>query len=418
MGVSNVNAIGITYVHGEIREHHFETIFYKIMGIPESEIEGVDGRCDTRFIFKVTTKQRYDVICSQFTGRDIFIEHGHTIRVDDISTPGTMVELTRVPFDLTNVQLGILLCKYGNVNKVQSYFHRYGKYSNFTKSGHRIAWIDLEGHIPRILNIRETQNFVNVTYPKQPFSCNECGKTGHRARGCNTKHADFINVLDTILIQEDSSGTGSNDKDLNIDVDDFDVHIDSSQSTNKFLCTLCDYKCSYENILQEHMNGHTSEQPPTCSNDDLDKEEVSKTPEKGTECFICDEVSISKSSHDAHLAMHDIEIQLSCSECEFECANEDVLNNHISSHDIYTCKVCNFTFKTAKHLSDHGKTHNANKFSCSECEYTCPSKADLKKHKKQHTGEKKEASKRGLSISPEANVSNKKAALRNKSTDK
>ena len=51
-------------------------------------------------------------------------------------------------------------------------------------------------------------------------------------------------------------------------------------------------------------------------------------------------------------------------------------------------------------------------------EYTCPSKADLKKHKKQHTGEKKEASKRGLSISPEANVSNKKAALRNKSTDK
>ena len=80
--------------------------------------------------------------------------------------------------------------------------------------------------------------------------------------------------------------------------------------------------------------------------------------------------------------------------------------------------MCNFTFKTAKHLSDHGKTHNANKFNCSECEYTCPSKADLKKHKKQHTGEKKEASKRGLFISPEANVSNKKAALRNKSTDK
>ena len=51
--------------------------------------------------------------------------------------------------------LKILLNKYGNVNKCQSYFHKYGKYSNFSKSGHRIAWIELNDHIPRILNIEE-----------------------------------------------------------------------------------------------------------------------------------------------------------------------------------------------------------------------------------------------------------------------
>ena len=63
MGVTNVNTLGITYIDGVIREHHYETIFDKLMEIPESEIEGVDGRCETRFIFKVTSQQRYNDIC-------------------------------------------------------------------------------------------------------------------------------------------------------------------------------------------------------------------------------------------------------------------------------------------------------------------------------------------------------------------
>ena len=100
-------------------------------------------------------------------------------------------------------------------------------------------------------------------------------------------------------------------------------------------------------------SSHPSKELILC-NQDVNEQEVNKTPENEFKCSFCDTVSVSKSSHDAHLAIHDIEIQLSCNECEFECANEDVLNNHISSHHIYTCKVCNFTFQTAKHLTDHG----------------------------------------------------------------
>ena len=408
MGVTNVNTLGITYIHGVIREHHYETIFDKLMEIPESEIEGVDGRCETRFIFKVTSQQRYNDICSRFTGKDIFLERGHTIRVDDISTKCTMVELTIVPFDLSNDHLKILLNKYGNVNKCQSYFHKYGKYSNFSKSGHRIAWIELNDHIPRILNIKETHNFLNVTYHKQPFACNLCGNAGHRARGCKTKPADFINVLDMELLQKKIGDSGSNSVDL-------DIHVESSQSTNKFACTMCDYKCSYVNILQDHMLCHISED---ALPDDNNSQVVSDKNENAFKCFICDTVSLCKKSHDEHLAMHDIEINRSCPECDFECLNEDVLNNHISSHIIYACKVCNYTFKTAKDLSEHGKIHNVGKFNCSECEYTCSSKGELRNHKKQHTGEKTESNKRGLSISPEANVPSKKAALRNKQGNK
>ena len=297
--------------------------------------------------------------------------------------------------------------------KLFGYFHKYGKYSNFNKSGHRIAWIDLKDNIPRILNIRETQNFLYVTYPNQPFACNECGKTGHRARQCKTNKSDFVNVIDVNSLQDENNGDDNNDEIVGIDIEDIDIHIASSQSTNKFACTLCDYKCAYDTILQEHMEGHTSESALPCSNDKVVKSQV-----EDFKCFLCDTVSQSKSAYDAHLAIHDIEIQLSCNECDFECSNEDVLNNHISTHNTYRCKVCNFTFQTAKHLSEHGKMHNVSKINCNECDFTCSNKTELKNHRKQHTGEKSGPIKRDHSISPEANVSNKKAALRNKNSSK
>ena len=415
---SNVNTLGITYINGVIRKHHFEVIFDKIMGIPDSEIEAVDGRCDTRFIFKVTSKERYDDICLRFTGRDILLEHDLTIRVDDISTPGTMVELMRVPLNLTNDQLKILLSKFGNVNKCQSYFHRFGKYSNFSKSGHRIAWIDLKGHIPRTLKITETQNFLNVTYHEQPFSCNECGKTGHRARGCKTNPTDYINIIDSNLLLNKISVSPINVEVLDIETVDLDVHIGSSQSTNDFACKVCDYKCAYGNILDEHMRSHTTDEILQCNSNGIESTQQEDIHTEEFKCFICDTVSLSKTSYDEHLARHDVEIQLSCSECEFECLNQAVLDNHISSHNIYACKVCDFTFKTAKHLSEHGRIHNVDKLSCAKCDITFSSKTEFKKHKKQHTGEKTESVKRDHSISPEANVSNKKAALRSKQGSK
>ena len=205
----------------------------------------------------------------------------------------------------------------------------------------------------------------------------------------------------------------SNVDDTDMDIVDLDVHIESSQSTNQFACNECDYKCAYANILEVHMRSHTSDETIKCSNDEIELNKVNNIHTKEFKCIICDTISLNKTSHDEHLARHDLEIQLSCSECEFECLNQDVLDNHISTHIIYACKVCNFTFKTAKHLSEHGRAvHNLDKFSCSKCELTFPSKTELKKHLKQHTGEKTESIKRDHSISPEANVSNKKSALR------
>ena len=77
--LTRVNCIGITYVVGEIQEYHYEKIIERILGVPENEVEGIDNRGNTRFIFEVSTKKRYESICETFTGRDISI--GNNCRI-------------------------------------------------------------------------------------------------------------------------------------------------------------------------------------------------------------------------------------------------------------------------------------------------------------------------------------------------
>ena len=96
------NTIGITYVVGEIEDEHYELIIENTLGVQESEIEGIDDRGTTRFVFKVSTSEVYDCICEHFAGREIQIGNGNVIQVDDISSYGTMVEVSRVPFEIDN----------------------------------------------------------------------------------------------------------------------------------------------------------------------------------------------------------------------------------------------------------------------------------------------------------------------------
>ena len=86
------NCIGINYNVGEIKEYHYEKIIENLLGVPEDEVEGIDDRGSARFLFQVSTKKRYDLICESFTGRDITLETRCIIQVDDISSYGTRVE--------------------------------------------------------------------------------------------------------------------------------------------------------------------------------------------------------------------------------------------------------------------------------------------------------------------------------------
>ena len=70
------NTIGITFTEGVIKDELFEEIIEGILGVNEDEIEGLDDRGAKKFLFKVTTKERYEDICNRFVGRDIVLKNG------------------------------------------------------------------------------------------------------------------------------------------------------------------------------------------------------------------------------------------------------------------------------------------------------------------------------------------------------
>ena len=97
-------------------------------------------------------------------------------------------------------------------------------------------------------------------------------------------------MLDTYPLQSEISDTSNDNKHVNNDIIDLDIHIEPSQNTNDYSCSLCEYSCPYENILQDHMQNHTSENM-------LQKQVVDKKHEN------------------QYLSMHDNEIKLCCDDC-------------------------------------------------------------------------------------------------------
>ena len=55
-----------------------------------------------------------------FAGREIPIGNGYIIQIDDISSFGTMVDITRVPFEVNNEALKNMLQHFGDIYKCQT----------------------------------------------------------------------------------------------------------------------------------------------------------------------------------------------------------------------------------------------------------------------------------------------------------
>ena len=98
------NCIGIKYNQGYIRDNHYELVIEKILGVPEGEVEAIDTRDDDKWIFQVNSKARYNNICENFTGRDISLGYNCRVQIDEISSCVTRIEISCVPFSVTNKQ--------------------------------------------------------------------------------------------------------------------------------------------------------------------------------------------------------------------------------------------------------------------------------------------------------------------------
>ena len=337
------NTIGITFTEGFIRDKDFDHIIETVLGIPEHELFAIDGRGETRFIFKVTTEERYENICKNYLGKEIEIEPGFKFQVDDISANKTRVCITRVPFEVNNDMLQDMLKKYGKVHKCQDQFIKYGKYTELKGTGTRIAWITLNEQIPQSIDINQIKNNVLVKYPRQPSTCHKCGIAGHLARDCSTPVEQYQNALD-----------------INIELVN-----DSNDPNKKYACLKCSYKGSSEGNFKAHMNTHTGEKPHQCLSctakfqDQKELEEHNKIHAGHSGVNPVQQTHLVKVI--PSLPLKHSEKILHCTVCEYKCKKKDDLENHLISHNEekpYKCSKCDHKFALKANLEFHMKNHS------------------------------------------------------------
>ena len=366
------NEIGITYVEGKIEDVHYEVIIEKLLKINEQEVVGIDDRGDTRFLFEVSTKERYEQIIKDFTGRDITIERGFIIKVDDISSYYTQVKISRVPFKVNNEMLGKSLETYGEVEKVKNYYKAFGKYKvKLIKSGYRIAQIRLKKPIPQSLLIKQTQTVIYIKYNNQPFACNKCGWEGHRERDCTTRKEHFKNIINVESFEEKKFNCTECDYESKSE-SEFKDHMNTHIEENNFECKECDYKSISEQELERHMKTHNEDNNFECeecdykstSQQELEAHMISHNGENSLKCNICDFITeddkkMKEHENNQHVneIMHEGKIIFSCDKCKFLCNKKEDLLTHLESHDTFACTKCEFVSTTKSKLKTHLKKH-------------------------------------------------------------
>ena len=401
------NTVGIRYVRGIRKDEHYEKIIEDILSVSEDEVEGLDERGDKQFMLKVSTEQKFRHICDNFIGRDINVLPGYVIKIEDISTYRLRVLVKDVPFEVTNECLRELLSDYGEVGRIDFLRRKHGKgkYSRVI-TGRRIVWLYLQHPIPSSLYINQTKTHIYVSHDNQTKTCNRCGQQGHILKDCKTRFENWQNVVDINLsdVHSDSESVHSDDLPTSVHSDsgsvhsvgqenestvdqmsvttgeqvNADIHIDSSQGKVSFECPERDYKCSYKNILEEHMQSHTGEKPFLChvceiEHKDMDSLEkhlethnINESPKQGNKV-------IQTESLEGQLTIHTDEKPFLCLDCNVRCGSDDELQLHISSH-----LTENITGESDKEEQT---------FQCTECDYTSTCKTELNLHKKSHTGE-------------------------------
>ncbi|CAH2226599.1 jg22383, partial [Pararge aegeria aegeria] len=138
----------------------------------------------------------------------------------------------------------------------------------------------------------------------------------------------------------------------------------------KFICDVCEYKCTQTNVFVEHTRIHTGEKPFSC-----DK---------------CEHKFARKSDYMRHLKLHIGEKPYSCEFCAHKFSRNSDLVRHMRTHTgekPYRCEYCDFRFSRNSDLVNHKRTHTGEKpYACNLCDYRCTRNSNLFRHNlKNHT---------------------------------
>ena len=184
-------------------------------------------------------------------------------------------------------------------------------------------------------------------------------------------------------------------------------HTSTHSSEKPIACTLCDYRCKREDLLNNHMKKHMGgiEKPYICdqceyrtfSNSTLMQHiRLKHSDIKPFSCRFCDFTSkllAGIQRHEASVHEQSSEV-FKCSQCDFSTVDEKRCIEHVKAHEqniSHSCHVCSKSFMLKLDLKHHLRRHTVNGKKekpkpCLICNKQCQSTERLKSHMFLHTG--------------------------------
>ena len=108
------NTVAIRFTKGKIEESHYREIIYHVLGVENNEVYGIAPMGPKKFILKVTTWGTYNRIVKDLVGKCLIIDDENEYEIDDLSTYKNRVRVTKVPFEMNDIDLRKLMERYGN----------------------------------------------------------------------------------------------------------------------------------------------------------------------------------------------------------------------------------------------------------------------------------------------------------------
>ncbi|XP_062898301.1 PR domain zinc finger protein 5 isoform X5 [Mobula hypostoma] len=186
-------------------------------------------------------------------------------------------------------------------------------------------------------------------------------------------------------------------------------NVHTGNSRRRFMCSVCNKKCSSAAILQEHRKIHEVFNCQECdkkfiSANQLKRHMITHSEKRPYTCEVCSKSFKRLDQVTAHKIIHSEDKPYKCKLCGKGFAHRNVYKNHkkhkdlgklcISTHSEerpFQCEECKALFRTPFSLQRHLLIHNSERtFKCDHCDATFKRKDTLNVHiQVVHDGHKK-----------------------------
>lgn len=253
----------------------------------------------------------------------------------------------------------------------------------------------LQERSPRALN-RKKESSQN-TAGDNIFNCSECDFTCRR-KDMYTAHVKQHSKKAIVSKCDECPYTTSNPYNLM-------KHKRTHTGEKPFNCSFCSYRSADSGNLNKHINSHHGAEGVQKRAMILMKKKAVKKPAPAPSEAVPKPVKVPAAAAatprqqtvkvvklaeaPTSSAKQTTAMLFKCTECEYQCANEEFLIAHLSIHkkqgDQYVCAICDYSSRNQQNLAKHIRTHTGEKpYQCRQCSYCAADKGNLNKHIKTH----------------------------------